>query len=148
MDSVNVSDEERLDIFVDFLGSQEWNMPVQSFIDYYCVIFATDSPEDHLTEKKRVYDEYKQVVGSNLDRFMRTVMHMDASGLCALMALYDGDYTCLEYVLAVEDYSISTTLCMKPTWTWTSKFRSNNSSCKPKSKDVPTNSLLKQLHKA
>jgi hypothetical protein len=106
MDSVNVSDEERLDIFVDFLGSQEWNMPVQSFIDYYCVIFATDSPEDHLTEKKRVYDEYKQVVGSNLDRFMRTVMHMDASGLCALMALYDGDYTCLEYVLAVEDYSI------------------------------------------
>jgi hypothetical protein len=59
MNSSFCSDTERLDIFVDFLGSQEWVMPVQSFIDYYCVIFATDSPEDHLTEKKRVYDEYK-----------------------------------------------------------------------------------------
>ena len=31
--------QERLDIFVDYLESAEWIQPVQSFIDYYCVVF-------------------------------------------------------------------------------------------------------------
>jgi hypothetical protein len=34
------------------------------------------------------------------------VLEMDGAAVVALMALYQGDYTCLEYVLAVEDYEI------------------------------------------
>lgn len=45
------SDEETLDIFVDYLGSAEWIFPVQSFIDYYCLVFATEDKKEHLPEK-------------------------------------------------------------------------------------------------
>ena len=31
---------------------------------------------------------------------------MDGTAVVALMALYKGDLTCLEYVIAVEDYEI------------------------------------------
>ena len=51
--------DDKLDLFMDFLETDEWIFPVQSFIDYYCVVFATDIPLEHLEEKSRVYDEYK-----------------------------------------------------------------------------------------
>lgn len=101
-----ISDEDRLLVFVDFLGSAEWIFPVQSFIDYYCVVFATEDLQEHLAEKSRVYSEYKSIVGSNLNQFLTSVMDIDAAGLVALMSMYNGDYQCLEYVLAVEDYGI------------------------------------------
>ena len=101
-----VDDEDRLDMFVDFLNSAEWTFPVQSFIDYYCVIFATKDKKEHLSEKSRVYDEYKSIVGTNLSQFTSNVLSIDGQGLVALMSMYSGDYTCLEYVLAVEDYDI------------------------------------------
>lgn len=59
-----------------------------------------------MSEKQKIYDEYKQIVGSNLQKFMTKILKVDASGLVALMSLYNGDYNCLEYVLAVEDYAI------------------------------------------
>jgi hypothetical protein len=61
-----LTDQERLDIFVDFLCSQDWNMPVQSFIEYYCIIFASENEQEHFAEKQTIYKEYKQVVGTNL----------------------------------------------------------------------------------
>ena len=51
--------DDKLDLFMDFLETDEWIFPVQSFIDYYCVVFATDVPLEHLEEKSRIYDEYK-----------------------------------------------------------------------------------------
>ena len=81
-------------------------MPVESFIEYYCIIFATNNEQEHFEEKQSIYKEYKQIVGSNLQNFLKNVLKMNASSLVALMSLYDGDYECLEYVLAVEDYSI------------------------------------------
>ncbi len=53
-----------------------------------------------------MYNEYKSIVGSNLNNFISSVLEMDGAAVVALMALYQGDYTCLEYVLAVEDYEI------------------------------------------
>lgn len=36
-----ISDEDKLNILVEYMVSAEWILPVQSFIDYYCVVFAT-----------------------------------------------------------------------------------------------------------
>lgn len=68
------SDEDLLDIFVDFLKSAEWTFPVQSFIDFYCVIFATENTKEHFSEKSRVYSEYKSIVGTNLSQFTSKVL--------------------------------------------------------------------------
>lgn len=41
-----------------------------------------------------------------MSQFTSNVLSIDGQGLVALMSMYSGDYTCLEYVLAVEDYDI------------------------------------------
>lgn len=46
-----ISDEEKLNILVEYMVSAEWILPVQSFIDYYCVVFATADFQDHFNEK-------------------------------------------------------------------------------------------------
>jgi hypothetical protein len=70
------------------------------------VIFATENKKEHFTEKSRVYTEYKSIVGTNLSQFTSKVLWVDSAGLVALMSCYYGDYDCLEYVLAVEDYDV------------------------------------------
>lgn len=54
-----ISESEKLEILLDYVVSDEWVLPVQSFIDYYCVVFATEDYQEHLEEKQRVYTEYK-----------------------------------------------------------------------------------------
>lgn len=100
-----ITDQDKCDIFVDFLNSAEWALPIHSFIDYYCVIFATPAKE-HVEEKTKVFNEYKSIVGSNLHSFVTSVLKIDVSQLGAVLSLYHGSYSCLEYVLAVEDYDI------------------------------------------
>lgn len=99
------SEQDKLDIFVDFLNSADWAFPIHSFIDYYCVIFATHSQE-HREEKTKVFNEYKSIVGSNLHSFVTSVLGIDVQQLGTVLSLYHGSYSCLEYVLAVEDYDI------------------------------------------
>ena len=104
--AISDQDQERLDILIDYLESEEWIIPVQSFIDYYCVVFATKNKTEHIQEKQRVYDEYKSVVGGNLNYFTSSILQLNGDQLADLLLLYNGDYDCLEYVLAVEDYEI------------------------------------------
>ena len=47
----DLSLDDKLDLFCDFLDSDEWIFPVQSFIDYYCTVFNSENPEDSYTEK-------------------------------------------------------------------------------------------------
>lgn len=69
-----LSMDDKLDLFCDFLDSDEWIFPVQSFIDYYCVVFAHEDPKENFTEKQVVYKEYKEIVCSNLDKFLADVI--------------------------------------------------------------------------
>jgi len=57
--------------------SDEWVLPVRSFIDYYCVVFATKDYKEHLEEKERVYSEYKTIVSGNLNTFLNSVLGID-----------------------------------------------------------------------
>ncbi len=73
-----ITEQDKCDIFVDFLNSAEWTFPIHSFIDYYCVIFAT-SAKEHFEEKTKVYNEYKSIVGSSLHSFVTSILKMDVS---------------------------------------------------------------------
>jgi len=91
---------------LQFLASDEWILPVWSFIDYYCVVFATKDVKEHLEEKLRIYNEYKTIVSANLNSFLTAVLAIDQTQLADLLVYYSGNYVCLEYVLAVEDFEI------------------------------------------
>ena len=88
------------------MESAEWVMPVQSFIDYYCVVFYSKDHKQDFEAKSKICEEYKSIVGGNLNQFLTNVLKIDALSLCTLMNAYTGTYECLEYVLAVEDYSV------------------------------------------
>ena len=72
--SDHMSWDNKLELFVEFLETDEWIFPIQSFIDYYCVIFATDAPLEHLEEKSRVYEQYKNTVSTNMNEFLSSVL--------------------------------------------------------------------------
>lgn len=101
-----VSESDKLKIFLEYMVSAEWVLPVRSFIDYYCVVFATKDYNEHLEEKQRVYGEYKEVVSGNLNTFLNSSLGIGRNDLAALLGMYTGNYVCLEYLLAVEDYEI------------------------------------------
>ena len=63
----DLSLDDKLDLLCDYLDSDEWIFPIQSFIDYYCVVFSTEDPKENFEEKGVVYNEYKQIVCANLD---------------------------------------------------------------------------------
>lgn len=104
--SDTLTDRDKVDLFQDFLDSDEWIFPIQSFIDYYCIVFPTSDPQEHLSEKQTVFGEYKQIVKVNLDRFLSEVLGIRNDKLPWLLQSYDGDYEELEYLLACEDYDI------------------------------------------
>ena len=50
--------DECFDLFIDFIESDEWLLPIESFIDYFCIAFPTPEPTVHLAEKTKIFDEY------------------------------------------------------------------------------------------
>ena len=70
------------------------------------MVFATKDYNEHLEEKQRVYGEYKEVVSGNLNTFLNSSLGIGRNDLAALLGMYTGNYVCLEYLLAVEDYEI------------------------------------------
>jgi len=36
-----MSNEDCFDLFIDFIESDEWLLPIESFIDYFCLVFPT-----------------------------------------------------------------------------------------------------------
>ena len=45
-----------------YLKSKQFRVPIQSFIDTYCVIFSPVDIGDDAEEKQKIFAEYKKVV--------------------------------------------------------------------------------------
>ena len=60
-------------------------MPIESFIDYFCLVFPTNNINDHKSEKMKVYAEYKQIVNANLDKFLKDILAYDKDQLSLLL---------------------------------------------------------------
>ena len=65
-----MSNEDCFDLFIDFIESDEWLLPIESFIDYFCIVFPTQDYETHRSEKMKVFQEYQSIVKLNLDSFL------------------------------------------------------------------------------
>ena len=52
-------------------------MPIESFIDYFCLVFPTNNTRDHRSEKEKVYAEYKSIVNANLNKFLKDILAYD-----------------------------------------------------------------------
>lgn len=47
-------------------------VPINSFIDEYCLIFAPDALIDTLQEKKKIFTEYKSLIKSTISNFQKS----------------------------------------------------------------------------
>ena len=90
----DLSLDDKLDLFCDYLDSDEWIFPIQSFIDYYCVVFSTEDPQENFSEKQVVFKEYKEIVCQNIDEFLKgeggsksMIFHMCNSVFCCCFLL-------------------------------------------------------------
>ena len=72
-----MSNDDCFDLFIDFIESDEWLLPIESFIDYFCLVFPTNNTKDHRPEKEKVYAEYKSIVNANLNKFLRDILAYD-----------------------------------------------------------------------
>ena len=72
-----LSQEECFDLFIDYIESDEWLLPIESFIDYFCLVFPTNNTQHHRPEKMKVYAEYKSIVNANLNNFLRDILAYD-----------------------------------------------------------------------
>ena len=50
-----MSNRDCFDLFVDFIESDEWLLPIESFTDYFCIVFPTKDYNEHKAEKLKVY---------------------------------------------------------------------------------------------
>ena len=113
-------------------------MPIESFIDYFCLVFPTNNINDHKAEKMKVFGEYKSIVNANLDKFLKDILAYDKDQLSLLLDEFQDelDYEDILYILAVEDYDIfhefmfeaNQELDRKAHQNWKRKFRSLASS--------------------
>ena len=103
-----LSKDECFDLFMDFIESDEWLLPIESFIDYFCIMFPTDDLEEHRPEKLKIFNEYRSIVKLNLETFLVDILNYSSDQLSALLEQYELhlDFEDMVFVLAVEDYSI------------------------------------------
>ena len=83
-------------------------MPIESFIDYFCLVFPTNNSHEHKSEKIKVYQEYKSIVNSNLNKFLKEILGYEKDQLSLLLDEFQDevDYEDILYILAVEDFEI------------------------------------------
>lgn len=103
-----MSDDDCFDLFIDFIESDEWLLPIESFIDYFCLMFPTNNYEEHMPEKMKIFQEYRSVVKLNLDSFLHEILNYNNDQLGRLLGIYEQDleFDDMMYILAVEDYNI------------------------------------------
>lgn len=70
-----MSNEDCFDLFIDFIESDEWLMPIESFIDYFCLMFPTQDYNDCKPEKIKIFSEYQSIVKLNLDQFLFEILN-------------------------------------------------------------------------
>jgi len=100
--------EDCFDLFVDFIESDEWLLPIESFIDYFCIVFPTQNSEEHKSEKLKVFAEYRSIIKTNLDSFLYEILNYTKEQLFNLLAQFERHlkFEDMMHILAVEDYSI------------------------------------------
>ena len=103
-----MSNDDCFDLFIDFIESDEWLLPIESFIDYFCLLFPTQDYEEHKQEKMKIFSEYRSIVKLNLDSFLTEILNYNNDLLSNLLALYEKhlEFEDMMYILAVEDYHI------------------------------------------
>ena len=103
-----LSFDECFDLFMDFIESDEWLLPIESFIDYFCIMFPSSDSGENRPEKIRIFNEYRSIVKLNLETFLHDILNYSNDQLSALLDKYERhlDYQDMVYILAVEDYSI------------------------------------------
>ena len=103
-----MSNEDQFDLTIDFFQSDEWLLPIASFIDYYCIIFSTNNTEEDKPEKMKVFTDYRTTVNANLNEFLHEILNINRDGLTSLLTMFEDeiDYKDLQYLLAAEDYFI------------------------------------------
>ena len=77
--------EDQFDLTVDFFQSDEWLMPIASFIDYYCIIFSTEDLEEDKPEKMKVFNDYRTSVNSNLNDFLSEILNINRDTLSLIL---------------------------------------------------------------
>ena len=70
-----MSNDDCFDLFIDFIESDEWLLPIESFIDYFCLMFPTQDYNEHKPEKMKIFTEYQAIVKLNLDSFLRDILN-------------------------------------------------------------------------
>ena len=100
--------DECFDLFMDFIESDEWLLPIESFIDYFCIMFPSNEIEENRPEKMRIFNEYRSIVKLNLETFLHDILNYSNDQLSVLLDKYERhlDFPDMVYILAVEDYSI------------------------------------------
>jgi len=67
--------DECFDLFMDFIESDEWLLPIESFIDYFCNMFPSNEIEENRPEKMRIFNEYRSIVKLNLETFLHDILN-------------------------------------------------------------------------
>ena len=70
--------DDCFDLFIDYIESDEWLLPIESFIDYFNIAFPTPDPQDHFNEKNKIFQEYIAVIQTNLNQFLREILNYSA----------------------------------------------------------------------
>ena len=68
-------DDDCFDLFIDFIESDEWLLPIESFIDYFCVLFPTQDYNQNRPEKTKIFQEYSAIVKTNLNGFLTEILN-------------------------------------------------------------------------
>ena len=103
-----LSDDDCFDLFIDFIESDEWLLPIESFIDYFCLLFPTNDYNENIREKMKIFQEYKAVCKVNLDDFLKEILNYNNDQLSRLLGKYERDleFEDMMHIIAVEDYNI------------------------------------------
>jgi hypothetical protein len=73
--------EDQFDSTIDFFQSDEWLMPIESFIDYFCIIFSTKDTQEDKAEKIKVFEDYRSIVNANLNEFLHEILNINRDTL-------------------------------------------------------------------
>jgi hypothetical protein len=73
--------EDQFDLTIDFFQSDEWLMPIASFIDYFCIIFSTKDTQEDKAEKIKVFEDYRSTVNANLNEFLHEILNINRDTL-------------------------------------------------------------------
>lgn len=111
-----------MDDFIKLFKSQShWQVPIESFIEAYCLIFTPDEEEiarEEMEERLKIFSDYKKLIMEILaDTVMRRHKHAKFSTVLGALGEFFTDdkflseqhvFDTLKYLLAVEDFKVFT----------------------------------------